>query len=117
MEKTLGIKSQNKNMLMFYLAVFVVLVLSLVGKDVFAATVNTASGTFASFYSTFIGFVFGVPGIVIGIMLLLFGVIMMVAKHFFVFIVCLLAVILFFLSPSIVLGLATSGAALSGAIL
>lgn len=117
MEKTLGIKSQSKNILMFYLSLFVALTLLLLGKDIFAATVNVASGTFADFYSTFIGFIYGVPGITIGILILLFGVVMMVAKHFFVFIICLLAVILFFLSPEIVLGLAQLGAKLAGAII
>ena len=113
MEKIL----KNKNMLMFYVTVFVALTLLLVGKDIFAATVNVTSGTFADFYSIFIGFIYGVPGIAIGIIILLFGVIMMVAKHFFVFIVCLLAVILFFMSPEIVLGLARIGAALAGAVI
>ena len=108
---------QNKKMLMVFLVLFVALTLALVGKDTSAATVTTTTGTFADFYTTFIGFVYGVPGIVIGILLLLFGVIMMVAKHFFVFIVCLLATILFFLAPEIVLGMANMGASLSGAII
>ena len=108
---------KRKQLVLMLSAMLISAVLLFAGKTVFAFTVNVSSGTFADFYTTFMGFVYGVPGIVIGIIMLLFGVIMMLAKHFLVFVIALLAVVLFFLSPEIVLGLAKMGAGLAGAMI
>ena len=47
----------------------------------------------------------------------LFGVVMMVAKHWMTGIISFIAIVLFFLAPEIVLGVASTGAALAGAII
>jgi len=84
-----------------------------------AATVTTPTGStgLGALYTTITGFVYGAPGLIIAIFIFLFGVIMMIAKHFFVMIMAMVAIVLFFLAPSVVVALANTGAAASGAIL
>ena len=93
------------------------IVLALISKGASAATVNTTSGTFATLYSTVMGFIFGGPGIIVAILMGLFGVIMMVSKHWTAFIVVMIALIIFFMIPNIVTLLATAGATAAGAII
>ena len=111
------LKASSKAKLTLALTIFALLAFSLMSKSATAFTVNVTSGTFADFYNTIMGFVFGGPGIIIAVFMLLFGVVMMLAKHWMTGIIAFVAIVLFFLAPEIVLGVASTGAALAGAII
>ena len=93
------------------------IVLALISRNVSATTINTSTGSFSTLYSTMLGFIYGGPGIIVAILMGLFGVVMMVSKHWTAFIVVMIAIIIFFLIPEIVLSLASAGATLAGAII
>jgi type IV secretory pathway VirB2 component (pilin) len=99
------------------LTVLALLMFVFISEKVNAFTINTTGGTFADFYNTIMGFIFGDIGIIIAVFMLLFGIIMMVAKHWMVGIISFIAIVLFFLAPEIVLGVASTGAGLAGAII
>ncbi|MHB1696619.1 MAG: TrbC/VirB2 family protein [bacterium] len=98
-------------------ALLALFVFAFIGRDVSAATVSVTGGALGDFYNTIIGFIYGPIGIIIAVFIFLFGVIMMISKHFFIMIMAIVAIILFFLAPDLVLGFANMGAALSGAII
>ena len=108
---------KTKNTIPIIAIMLMGIVFVLISKSASAATVNTASGTFATLYSTMMGFIFGGPGIIVAILMGLFGVIMMVSKHWTAFIVVMIAIIIFFMIPEIVTTLAGTGATLAGAII
>ena len=92
-------------------------VLALSSKGASATAINVTGGSFSTLYTTIMGFIYGGPGVIVAILMGLFGVVMMVSKHWTAFIVVMIAIIVFFLIPEIVLGLATTGAGLAGAII
>ena len=108
---------KTKNTIPIIAIMLMGIVFVLISKSASAATVNTTSGTFATLYTTMMGFIFGGPGIIVAILMGLFGVIMMVSKHWTAFIVVMIAIIIFFMIPEIVTTLATTGAGLAGAII
>ena len=85
------------------------------GKGVSAATVST-TGTGADFYNTILGFIFGPPGIIIGILVGSFGALMLI-KHWLITIFAVLALVIFYSIPYLVLMIAGTGAASSGAMI
>ena len=84
-------------------------------KGVSAATVST-TGTGADFYNTIISFIYGPPGIVIGILVGSFGALMLV-KHWLITIFVIIALVIFYSIPYLVLMIATTGAASTGAMI
>ena len=111
------LNANSKAKLTLALTLLALFAFALMSRSATAFTVDTTSGTFSDFYNTIMGFVFGAPGIIIAVFMLLFGVVMMVAKHWMTGIISIIAVILFFLAPEIVLGVASTGAGLAGAII
>jgi len=112
------IRTDKKTKIVLFSVLLALFVFAFAGSNVVsAATVNVTGGGLGDFYNTLVGFIYGVPGVIIAIFIFLFGVIMMISKHFFIMIMAIVAIILFFLAPDIVLALANSGAALSGAII
>jgi type IV secretory pathway VirB2 component (pilin) len=113
----LNLKQNTKARILLMFTVLTLFMFVLIGKNVTAATVNVASGSFADLYNTIIGFIYGGPGIIVAILMGLFGVVMMASKHWTVFVVVIIAIIVFFLIPEIVLSLASMGASLAGAVI
>lgn len=111
------LNQNRKAKLTLVLTVSALFAFSLMSKSATAMTVNVTGGVFGDFYNTIMGFVFGVPGVIVAIFLGLFGVLMMVTKHWTAGVVSFVGIILFFLVPEIVLGLASIGASLAGAII
>lgn len=111
------LNANSKAKLTLALTLLALFAFALMSKSVTAFTINVTSGTFADAYNTIMGFVFGAPGILVAVFMFLFGVVMMVAKHWMVGIISFIAIVLFFLCPEIVLGVASTGAALAGAII
>ena len=111
------LNANSKAKLTLALTLLALFAFALISRSATAFTVDTTSGTFADFYNTIMGFVFGAPGIIIAVFMLLFGVVMMVAKHWMTGIISFIAIVLFFLAPEIVLGVASTGASLAGAII
>ena len=113
----LNLKQNTKARILLMFTVLALFAFALIGKNVTAATVDVTSGSFADLYNTIMGFIYGGPGIIVAILMGLFGVVMMISKHWTVFIVVIIAIIVFFLIPEIVLSLASMGAGLAGAII
>ena len=113
----LNLKQNTKARILLMFTVLTLFMFVLIGKNVTAATVNVASGSFADLYNTIMGFIYGGPGIIVAILMGLFGVVMMISKHWTVFVVVIIAIIVFFLIPEIVLSLASMGASLAGAVI
>ena len=113
----LNLKQNTKARILLMFTVLALFAFALIGKNVTAATVNVTSGSFSDLYNTIMGFIYGGPGIIVAILMGLFGVVMMVSKHWTVFVVVIIAIIVFFLIPEIVLSLASLGAGLAGAVI
>ncbi len=113
----LNLKQNTKARILLMFTVLALFAFVLIGKNVTAATVNVTSGSFSDLYNTIMGFIYGGPGIIVAILMGLFGVVMMISKHWTVFVVVIIAIIVFFLIPEIVLSLASIGAGLAGAII
>ena len=113
----LNLKQNTKARILLMFTVLALFAFALIGKNVTAATVNVTSGSFSDLYNTIMGFIYGGPGIIVAILMGLFGVVMMISKHWTVFVVVIIAIIVFFLIPEIVLSLASIGAGLAGAII
>ena len=113
----LNLKQNTKARILLMFTVLALFAFALIGKNVTAATVNVTSGSFSDLYNTIMGFIYGGPGIIVAILMGLFGVVMMISKHWTVFVVVIIAIIVFFLIPEIVLSLASMGAGLAGAII
>ena len=113
----LNLKQNTKARILLMFTVLALFAFALIGKNVTAATVNVTSGSFSDLYTTIMGFIYGGPGIIVAILMGLFGVVMMISKHWTVFVVVIIAIIVFFLIPEIVLSLATAGASLAGAVI
>jgi len=113
----LNLKQNTKARILLMFTVLALFAFALISKNVTAATVNVTSGSFSDLYNTIMGFIYGGPGIIVAILMGLFGVVMMISKHWTVFIVVIIAIIVFFLIPEIVLSLASMGAGLAGAII
>ena len=112
----LNLKHTKARILLMF-TVLALFAFALIGKNVTAATVNVTSGSFSDLYNTIMGFIYGGPGIIVAILMGLFGVVMMISKHWTVFVVVIIAIIVFFLIPEIVLSLASMGASLAGAVI
>lgn len=113
----LNLKQNTKARILLMFTVLALFAFALIGKNVTAATVNVTSGSFSDLYNTIMGFIYGGPGIIVAILMGLFGVVMMISKHWTVFVVVIIAIIVFFLIPEIVLSLASMGASLAGAVI
>ena len=113
----LNLKQNTKARILLMFTVLALFAFALIGKNVTAATVNVTSGSFSDLYNTIMGFIYGGPGIIVAILMGLFGVVMMITKHWTVFVVVIIAIIVFFLIPEIVLSLASMGASLAGAVI
>ena len=113
----LNLKQNTKARILLMFTVLALFMFAFIGKNVTAATVNVTSGSFSDLYNTIMGFIYGGPGIIVAILMGLFGVVMMISKHWTVFVVVIIAIIVFFLIPEIVLSLASIGAGLAGAII
>ena len=113
----LNLKQNTKARILLMFTVLALFAFALIGKNVTAATVNVTSGSFSDLYNTIMGFIYGGPGIIVAILMGLFGVVMMMSKHWTVFVVVIIAIIVFFLIPEIVLSLASMGASLAGAVI
>ena len=113
----LNLKQNTKARILLMFTVLALFAFALIGKNVTAATVNVTSGSFSDLYNTIMGFIYGGPGIIVAILMGLFGVVMMISKHWTVFVVVIIAIIVFFLIPEIVLSLASLGAGLAGAVI
>ena len=113
----LNLKQNTKARILLMFTVLALFAFALIGKNVTAATVNVTSGSFSDLYNTIMGFIYGGPGIIVAILMGLFGVVMMISKHWTVLVVVIIAIIVFFLIPEIVLSLASMGASLAGAVI
>jgi len=112
------IRTDKKTKIVLFSVLLALFVFAFAGSNVVsAASVNVTGGALGDFYNVMVGYIYGTPGVIIAIFIFLFGVIMMISKHFFIMIMAIVAIVLFFLAPDIVLGLANTGAALSGAII
>ncbi|RZV39917.1 MAG: hypothetical protein EVJ48_03060 [Candidatus Acidulodesulfobacterium acidiphilum] len=110
-----GLSLQKKRIFTSVFYMLIIAVIAFEGKGVSAATVST-SGTGSSFYNTIVGFFYGPIGITVGILLLAFGALMLV-KHWLITVFCVIALLLFYGVPYLVLSVASTGAAASGAMI
>lgn len=110
-----GLSLQKKRIFAAGFYMLIIAVIAFAGKGVSAATVST-SGTGSNFYNTIVGFFYGPIGITVGIFLLAFGALMLV-KHWLITVLCVIALLLFYGVPYLVLSVASTGAAASGAMI
>jgi hypothetical protein len=114
-------KLSKMEKLMLFTVLALTIVALLVAKNSTAATFTTptsgGTGVMSSVYVTVSGWVYGAPGLIIGLGLIIFGVFMGISKHFMMFFIFLIAAVLLFLAPSIVIGIATAAASVSGAVI
>ena len=110
-----GLSLQKKRIFTSVFYMLIIAVIAFAGKGVSAATVST-TGTGADFYTTIISFIYGPPGIVIGILAGAFGALMLI-KHWLITIFVVLALLIFYSIPYLVIAIASIGAASSGAMI
>ncbi len=110
-----GLSLQKKRIFTAALYMLIMVGIAFTDKGVSAATVST-SGTGSSFYNTIVGFFYGPIGITIGILVFAFGALMLI-KHWLITVFCVIALIIFYGVPYLVLSVASTGAAASGAMI
>lgn len=110
-----GLSLQKKRIFAAGFYMLIIAAIAFMDKGVSAATVST-TGTGADFYTAIVTFIYGPPGIVIGILVGSFGALMLI-KHWLITVFCVIALLVFYSMPYLVLAIASLGAASSGAMI